>query len=106
MVAASASLPGGHAGTLRLQQCHVGITPVRSIRGQLMNGTRRFILAACAAAIGFPSSVHADEKPVRALFVLVGAGGHNVEVNTPPLLKTIEKVGGITVTLLAPPKGK
>jgi type 1 glutamine amidotransferase len=40
------------------------------------------------------------------LFVLVGEGGHNVEVNTPPLLKTIEKIGGIEVKLLAPPKGK
>jgi type 1 glutamine amidotransferase len=52
------------------------------------------------------ATARADDKPVRALFVLVGAGGHNVEVNTPPLFQTIDKVGGIKATLLAPPRGK
>src|SRR5262245_50758893 len=70
---------------------------------------RVFVLAASAALLagfGSGSEVRAGDKPVRALFVLAGSGGHNIEVNTPPLLKTIEKVGGIQVTLLAPPRGK
>lgn len=70
-----------------------------------MNWFHRIGLAvALSAVMGGPAAA-ADDKPVRALFVLVGSGGHNVEVNTPPLLQTIEKVGGIKVTLLAPPKG-
>jgi type 1 glutamine amidotransferase len=67
--------------------------------------TRRFVLALCAVFLAVSPAV-AQDKPVRALFVLVGAGGHNVEVNTPPLLDVIKQVGGIEVTLLAPPKGK
>jgi type 1 glutamine amidotransferase len=58
------------------------------------------------AILGSVTAAQADDKPVRVLFVLCGAGGHNVEVNTPPLLKTIDKLGGIQVTLLAPPKGQ
>ena len=64
------------------------------------------IITVFALAITASAGAAADDKPVRALFVLVGAGGHDVEKNTPPLLKTIEAVGGIQVTLLAPPKGK
>jgi type 1 glutamine amidotransferase len=67
---------------------------------------RSVALALAAAACALPGARAGEEKPVRALFVLVGAGGHNVEVNTPPLLRTIDKVGGIKVSLLAPPKGK
>jgi hypothetical protein len=66
---------------------------------------RACLAVAMVALFGGPASA-ADDKPVRALFVLVGAGGHNVEFNTPPLFQTIEKVGGIQATLLAPPKGK
>jgi type 1 glutamine amidotransferase len=70
---------------------------------------RQFVCAALVAAlavVGFRSEVQAGDKPVRALFVLAGSGGHNIEVNTPPLFKTIDRVGGIQATLLAPPKGK
>ncbi len=63
-------------------------------------------LVLLAALWALSGALAGDARPVRALFVLVGAGGHNVEVNTPPLLGTIDKVGGIKVTLLAPPKGK
>jgi type 1 glutamine amidotransferase len=63
-------------------------------------------VALTLAAVARAPAGRAEERPVRALFVLVGAGGHNVEVNTPPLLKVIERLGGIQVTLLAPPKGK
>src|SRR5437879_4555891 len=63
-------------------------------------------LAALLAGVCLLQEAQAGDKPVRALFVLAGGGGHNIEINTPPLFKTIEKVGGIQVTLLAPPKGK
>jgi type 1 glutamine amidotransferase len=63
------------------------------------------MLAAAVAVLVF-GPAPADEKPVRALFVLVGAGGHNVEVNTPPLIARIKELGGIEATLLAPPAGK
>ncbi len=70
---------------------------------------RRFVMAILTAVLvgvcGLPAA-QAGDKPVRALFVLAGSGGHNIEVNTPPLFKMIEQVGGIKVTLLAPPKGK
>jgi type 1 glutamine amidotransferase len=65
----------------------------------------RWSLALLALLLG-SLSLPAQDKPVRALFVLVGAGGHDVEKNTPPLFQTIEKVGGIQVTKLAPPPGK
>lgn len=67
---------------------------------------RHSLALAALLLVGLASAGAADDKPVRALFVLVGDGGHNVEVNVPPLLKTIDKVGGIEVKLLAPPKGK
>ncbi len=64
-------------------------------------------LAAALLLVGEGTNpARADEKPVRVLFVLAGAGGHNVEVNTPPLLEAMDQVGGFKVTLLAPPKGK
>lgn len=66
-------------------------------------------LAACFLLFAFLCAVPlgaAQDKPVRALFVLVGSGGHDVEKNCPPLLERIKQVGGIEVTLLAPPKGK
>jgi type 1 glutamine amidotransferase len=70
---------------------------------------RVMLLAALAALLtvaGSRGEAQNKDKPVRALFVLAGSGGHNIEVNTPPLFKTIERVGGIQPTLLAPPKGK
>jgi len=64
-------------------------------------------LAFCSLAVAWAlPAAGADDKPVRVLFVLNGSGGHNIEVNTPPLFKTIDAVGGIKATLLAPPKGK
>jgi type 1 glutamine amidotransferase len=64
------------------------------------------ICTVLAIAALMSSATRAEDKPVRALFVLCGSGGHNIEVNAPPLLKTIDTLGGIKVTLLSPPKGK
>jgi hypothetical protein len=63
---------------------------------------RRLVLAA-ALGLALVGVAHAEDKPVRALFVLVGAGGHNVEVNTPPLLETIKQVGGIEMGVTGGP---
>lgn len=72
---------------------------------QMLHLVRFLAVLGVMAGLG-PAVVVAQEKPVRALFVLVGAGGHDVEKNTPPLLKALEKVDGLKVALLAPPKGK
>lgn len=71
-----------------------------------MSSVFKLVAAALVVVVGFANTARAEEKPLRVLFVLVGAGGHNVEINTPPLLKTMDQVGGFQVTLLAPPKGK